>query len=96
MNTKHLHAIHSDIDDDSHVILKPLPGHDDCQHDYINASYVDVSTSSLYKHRYCGMLIFQILTFVGLLLPRQQWSPHWSCGFTVIFGTAHVQIINNE
>ena len=67
MNTKHLHAVHSDIDDDSRVILKPLPGHDDCQHDYINASYVDVSTSSLYKHRYCGMLIFQILTFVGLL-----------------------------
>ena len=50
---------HSYIDDDSHVILKPLPGHDDCQHDYINTSYVDVSTSSLYKHRYCGMFIFQ-------------------------------------
>ena len=38
-----LHANHSYIDDDSRVILKPLPGHDDCQHDYINASYVDVS-----------------------------------------------------
>ena len=51
---------HSYIDDDSRVILKPLLGHDDCQHDYINASYVDVSTSSLYKHRYnCGMLIIQ-------------------------------------
>ena len=51
---------HSYIDDDSRVILKPLPGHDNCQHDYINASYVDVSISSLYKHRYnCGMLIIQ-------------------------------------
>ena len=50
---------HSYIDDDSRVILKPLTGHEDCQHDYINASYVDVSTSRLYKHRYCGMLIFQ-------------------------------------
>ena len=39
---------HSYIDDDSRVILKPLPGRDDCQHDYINASYVDVSTSVLY------------------------------------------------
>ena len=36
---------HSYIDDDSRVILRPLPGRDDCQHDYINASYVDVSIS---------------------------------------------------
>ena len=50
---------HSYIDDDSRVILKPLLGHNDCQHDYINASYVDVSISSIYKHRYCGMLIIQ-------------------------------------
>ena len=53
---------HSDIDDDSRVILKPLHGHDDCQHDYINASYVDVSISTSYQHRYnCGMLIIQNL-----------------------------------
>ena len=30
-------------DDDNHVILSPLEGHEDCQGDYINASYVDVS-----------------------------------------------------
>ena len=47
MNTKHLHILsHSYIDDDSRVILRPLPGRDDCQHDYINASCVDVSISN--------------------------------------------------
>ena len=30
-------------DDDNRVILKSISGFDDCQHDYINASYVDVS-----------------------------------------------------
>ena len=49
---------HSYTDDDSRVILRPLPGHDDCQHDYINASYVDVRIC-LYIHTYLGMLIFQ-------------------------------------
>ena len=30
-------------DDDNRLKLKPLNGRDDCQNDYINASYVDVS-----------------------------------------------------
>ena len=30
-------------DDDNRVVLRPLEGHEDCQSDYINASYVDVS-----------------------------------------------------
>ena len=30
-------------DDDNRVVLNPLEGHEDCQSDYINASYVDVS-----------------------------------------------------
>ena len=30
-------------DDDNRVKLKSLSGREDCQHDYINASYVDVS-----------------------------------------------------
>ena len=30
-------------DDDNRVKLKPLNGREDCQHDYINASYIDVS-----------------------------------------------------
>ena len=29
-------------DDDHHVLLRPLEGHEDCQSDYINASYVNV------------------------------------------------------
>ena len=40
-------------DDDHRAILKPLPGHPDCQSDYINASYVDVSkTPSIIKPSY--------------------------------------------
>ena len=31
------------IDDDNRVVLRPLEGHEDCQSDYINASYVNVS-----------------------------------------------------
>ena len=30
-------------DDGNRVVLKPLHGYEDCQHDYVNASYVDVS-----------------------------------------------------
>ena len=30
------------LDDDHRVKLRPLPDHQDCQTDYINASYVDV------------------------------------------------------
>ena len=33
-------------DDDRRVKLRPLAGHPDCQGDYINASYVDVSEFS--------------------------------------------------
>ena len=33
-------------DDDNRVVLKQYPGHEDCQHDYINASYIDVSITS--------------------------------------------------
>ena len=30
-------------DDDNRIMLKPIPGHQDCQNDYINACYIDVS-----------------------------------------------------
>ena len=30
-------------DDDNRVKLKPIGGRSDCLHDYINASYIDVS-----------------------------------------------------
>ena len=33
-------------DDDNRIALKSLPGSDDCQRDYINACYVDVSEFS--------------------------------------------------
>ena len=31
------------IDDDNRIILDTIPGQQDCQNDYINASYLDVS-----------------------------------------------------
>ena len=33
--------LHSD--DDNRIVLQPISGHSDCQKDYINASYIDVS-----------------------------------------------------
>ena len=34
-------------DDDNLIILDPIPGQEDCQSDYINACYVDVSVCVL-------------------------------------------------
>ena len=34
-------------DDDNLIILDPIPGQEDCQSDYINACYVDVSVCML-------------------------------------------------
>ena len=39
-HTHTTHTIHTD--DDHQVLLQPLGTHDDCQTDYINASYIDV------------------------------------------------------
>ena len=33
------------VDDDNRIVLKPIADADDCQRDYINACYVDVSLS---------------------------------------------------
>ena len=38
---------HIPADDDNLIILDPIPGQEDCQSDYINASYVDVSVCVL-------------------------------------------------
>ena len=35
-------------DDDNRVILEPIPGYMNCHHDYINASYIDVSIYNTY------------------------------------------------
>ena len=35
-------------DDDNLIILDPIPGQEDCQSDYINACYVDVSVCDLF------------------------------------------------
>ena len=35
--------MYNNTDDDNRVKLKSLSGREDCQHDYINASYIDVS-----------------------------------------------------
>ena len=36
-------SVGTPVDDDHRVTLRPLTGHEDCQTDYINAGYVDVS-----------------------------------------------------
>ena len=37
------------LDDEHRMQLKPLPDHRDCQGDYVNASYVDVSLSLIFN-----------------------------------------------
>ncbi len=37
------HTLWFPADDDNLIILDPILGQEDCQSDYINASYVDVS-----------------------------------------------------
>ena len=37
------------VDDDNRIVLKPLADASDCQRDYINACYVDVSLFSAYQ-----------------------------------------------
>lgn len=42
-------------DDENRVTLTPIPGYSDCQNDYINASYIDVSTITTYQYyNYAG------------------------------------------
>ncbi len=38
---------YSHADDDNLLVLQPIPGQEDCQSDYINACYVDVSVCVL-------------------------------------------------
>ena len=40
--------VHGSVtDDETRVILTPVTGSNDCQNDYINASYIDVSMWTL-------------------------------------------------
>ena len=42
---KTVYVIHFSVfilDDDNRIVLQPIDGHPDCQHEYINASYIDV------------------------------------------------------
>ena len=50
-------------DDDNHVVLRPLEGHEDCQSDYINASYINVS---YLLHEWCySNAVLQIVGIVA-------------------------------
>ena len=46
-NVYMLFFIISSIDDDNRIILGTIPGQQDCQNDYINASFLDVSISNI-------------------------------------------------
>ena len=39
------------IDDDHRVLLEPISGGVNCEHEYINASYIDVRPSTQYTIR---------------------------------------------
>ena len=39
----HCLTVFSPTDDDNRIVLQPISGREDCQSDYINACYVDVS-----------------------------------------------------
>ena len=40
--------IHFELDDDNCIVLQPTEGLSDCQNDYINACYIDVSDQLLF------------------------------------------------
>ena len=50
------------LDDEHRVQLKPLPDHRDCQGDYVNASYVDVSLT----HSLNTSIIFSLF-FISII-----------------------------
>ena len=52
-------------DDDNLIILDPIPGQEDCQSDYINACYVDVSVCVLSS--YFNGLLFLFFIVVAFL-----------------------------
>ena len=64
-------------DDDNRVVLRPLEGHEDCQSDYINASYVDVShcgTSNNCIIIIVGILgIFNMVTYISVVLYKDTY-----------------------
>ena len=59
----------SSTDDDKRVILEAIPGYMNCHHDYINASYVDVSKSRsiIYRYHY-----YDMCTSITIGLPSTQ------------------------
>ena len=54
--------MHTHLDDDSRVILQPIPGEADCKTDYINASYIDVNIIvGFFSHYYDSINITGVL-----------------------------------
>ncbi len=45
-------------DDDNRIVLQPLSGQEDCQSDYINACYVDVSVCAKPLYGLCCQLLW--------------------------------------
>ena len=61
-------------DDDNLIILDPIPGQEDCQSDYINACYVDVSVCDLFMitNVIATMHVFLCsLCYLQMLLPSR-------------------------
>ena len=49
------YTLFADSDDDNRIILTPTKGHPDCQGDFINASFIDVSS------------LYPVILYVGIL-----------------------------
>ena len=54
------------LDDDNRVTLKPLSEYSDCQRDYINASYVDVSSKINYMRRFFLCISYKLYMKIAI------------------------------
>ena len=52
------------LDDDNRIVLQPIDGHPDCQHDYINASYIDVRNVHL-----CTVTYMHVISSASFINP---------------------------
>ncbi len=54
-------------DDDNRIVLQPISGQEDCQSDYINACYVDVSVWVCVSARPCMVCVVNSVAMSWLL-----------------------------
>ena len=67
------------LDDDHRVVLEPISGRVNCEHEYINASYVDVRPSTQHAiHSYMS-LVYYYIQCTGLFSTQEVCChPRWA------------------